>query len=163
IRLFRTGYVATFGAAGPDDMLYEAVSEGRRAAGIEHWLPLFHRQLATLFDYIEETPLGSDPLAEEAAHERLAQIADYYQARKEALDQTGGGALYKPLPPDRLYLAEAEWRERLDRSALALLTQFAAPEAGSDTIEIGARAGHNFAAERNDASTNVFDAVRKHV
>jgi transcription-repair coupling factor (superfamily II helicase) len=163
IRLFRTGYVAAFGAAGPDDMLYEAVSEGRRAAGIEHWLPLFHRQLATLFDYLEETPVAIEPLAEEAAHERLAQIADYYQARKEALDQTGGGALYKPLPPDRLYLAEAEWRERLDRSALARLTQFAAPEAGSDTIEIGARAGHNFAAERNDASTNVFDAVRKHV
>jgi transcription-repair coupling factor (superfamily II helicase) len=163
IRLFRTGYVAAFGAAGPDDMLYEAVSEGRRAAGIEHWLPLFHRQLATLFDYLEATPVAIEPLAEEAAHERLAQIADYYQARKEALDQTGGGALYKPLPPDRLYLAEAEWRERLDRSGLARLTQFAAPEAGSDTIEIGARAGHNFAAERNDVSTNVFDAVRKHV
>jgi transcription-repair coupling factor (superfamily II helicase) len=34
IRLFRTGYVAAFGAAAPDDVLYEAVSEGRRAAGI---------------------------------------------------------------------------------------------------------------------------------
>ena len=33
IRLFRTGYVAAFGAAGPDDMLYEAVSEGRRTGG----------------------------------------------------------------------------------------------------------------------------------
>jgi len=163
IRLFRTGYVAAFGAAGPDDMLYEAVSEGRRAAGIEHWLPLFHRQLETLFDYLEATPVAIEPLAEEAAHERLAQIADYYQARKEALDQAGGGAPYKPLPPDRLYLAEAEWRERLDRSALARLTQFATPEAGSDTIEIGARAGHNFAAERNEANTNVFDAVRNHV
>jgi transcription-repair coupling factor (superfamily II helicase) len=163
IRLFRTGYVAAFGAAGPDDMLYEAVSEGRRAAGIEHWLPLFHRQLETLFDYLEATPVAIEPLAEEAAHERLAQIADYYQARKEALDQAGGGAPYKPLPPDRLYLAEAEWRERLDRSALARLTQFAAPVVGSDTIEIGARAGHNFAAERNEANTNVFDAVRNRV
>ena len=34
IRLFRTGYVAEFGAAGPDDLLYEAVSEGRRTAGM---------------------------------------------------------------------------------------------------------------------------------
>ncbi len=163
IRLFRTGYVAAFGAAGPDDMLYEAVSEGRRAAGIEHWLPLFHRQLETLFDYLEATPLAIEPLAEEAAHERLAQIADYYQARKDALDQPGGGAPYKPLPPDRLYLAEAEWRECLDRAALARLSPFAAPEAGADAIEIGARTGHNFAAERNEAGTNVFDAVRNHV
>ena len=96
---------AAFGAASPDDTLYEAVSEGRRPAGVEHWLPLFHKQLETLFDYLEGTPLAVEPLAEEAAHERLAQIADYYQARKDALDQAGGGAPYKPLPPDRLYLS----------------------------------------------------------
>ena len=42
IRKFRTGYVAAFGAADPDDVLYEAVTEGRRHPGMEHWLPLFH-------------------------------------------------------------------------------------------------------------------------
>ncbi len=56
IRLFRTGYVAAFGAADPDDMLYEAVSEGRRHAGMEHWLPLFHQRMETLFDYIDGKP-----------------------------------------------------------------------------------------------------------
>jgi transcription-repair coupling factor (superfamily II helicase) len=163
IRLFRTGYVAAFGAATPDDMLYEAVSEGRRAAGIEHWLPLFHRRLETLFDYVEGTPIAIEALAEEAAHERLAQIADYYQARKDVMDQPGGGAPYKPLPPDRLYLAETEWRERLDRAAAARLSPFAAPEATADAIEIGAHAGHNFSAERSEPNTNVFDAVKTHV
>ena len=163
IRLFRTGYVAAFGAAGPDDMLYEAVSDGRRSAGVEHWLPLFHPHLDTLFDYLDGTPIAIEPLAEEAAHERLAQIADYYQARKDALDQAGAGAPYKPLPPDRLYLPEAAWRERLENSALARLSPFAAPEGMADAIEIGARAGHNFAAERSEPGTNVFEAVRKHV
>jgi transcription-repair coupling factor (superfamily II helicase) len=168
IRLFRTGYVAAFGAAGPDDMLYEAVSDGRRTAGVEHWLPLFHPHLDTLFDYLDArgraaTPIVIEPLAEEAAHERLAQIADYYQARKDALDQAGAGAPYKPLPPDRLYLPEAEWRERLEKSALARLSPFAAPEGDANAIEIGARAGHNFAAERSEPGTNVFEAVRKHV
>ena len=163
IRLFRTGYVAAFGAAGPDDVLYEAVSEGRRAAGVEHWLPLFHQRLATLFDYLEATPVAIEPLAEEAARERLAQIADYYDARRQAIDQPGGGAPYKPLPPDRLYLAEAEWRGRLDKSALARLSPFAVPESAPAAIEIGARAGHNFAAERSEPGTNVFEAVKKHV
>ncbi len=87
IRLFRTGYVAAFGAATPDDVLYEAVSEGRRYAGMEHWLPLFHKNLETLFDYIGGSPIAIEPLAEDAAHERLAQIADYYQARQEALER----------------------------------------------------------------------------
>jgi transcription-repair coupling factor (superfamily II helicase) len=163
IRLFRTGYVAAFGAATPDDVLYEAVSEGRRAAGMEHWLPLFHKSLETLFDFVDGTPIAIETLAEEAAHERLAQIADYYQARKDAMDQTGGGAPYKPLPPERLYLGETEWRQRLDRSALARLSPFAAPEGTADTIEIGAHAGHNFSAERAEPNTNVFDAVKTHV
>jgi transcription-repair coupling factor (superfamily II helicase) len=163
IRLFRTGYVAAFGAAAPDDVLYEAVSEGRRYAGMEHWLPLFHKQMETLFDYLEGTPVTLEPLAEEAAHERLAQIADYYEARRATLDQSGGGAPYKPLPPDQLYLAEAEWRARLDKSALARLTPFAAPEGTADTIEIAARAGKNFTAERSEPGKNVFEALTKHV
>jgi transcription-repair coupling factor (superfamily II helicase) len=130
---------------------------------MEHWLPLFHKQLNTLFDYLDGTPVALEPLAEEAAHERIAQIADYYEARRQALDQDGGGAPYKPLPTDKLYLAEAEWRSRLDNSALARLTPFAAPEAAADAIEVGARVGHNFAAERNEAGKNVFEALTKHV
>ena len=163
IRLFRTGYVAAFGAAEPDDVLYEAVSEGRRHAGMEHWLPLFHRQMETLFDYIPTSPIVTEPLAEEAARERLAQIADYYQARRDALGKDGGGAPYKPLPPNRLYLAEDEWRSRLHGAALALMTPFAAPDTAADTIDVGAHAGHNFTAERNTPGANVFEAVVKHV
>jgi transcription-repair coupling factor (superfamily II helicase) len=163
IHRFRTGYVAAFGAASPDDTLYEAVSEGRRAAGVQHWLPLFHKNLDTLFDYLAATPIAIEPLAEEAAHERLAQIADYYQARKEAMDQAGGGAPYKPLPPDRLYLADAEWRVTLDRLALARLSPFAAHDATADAIAIGAHAGKNFSAERSEPNTNVFEAVKTHV
>jgi transcription-repair coupling factor (superfamily II helicase) len=163
IRLFRTGYVAAFGAAGPDDVLYEAVSEGRRHAGMEHWLPLFHKQMETLFDYLPASPIVTEPLAEEAAHERLAQIADYYQARKDALGKDGAGAPYKPLPPDRLYLAEDEWRTRLHGAALAHMTPFAAPETAADAIDVGAHAGHNFTAERNTPGANVFEAVVKHV
>ncbi len=163
IRLFRTGYVAAFGAASPDDVLYEAVSEDRRYPGMEHWLPLFHKQMGTLFDYVEESPIALEPLAEGAAHERLAQIADYYSARKEAIDQPGGGALYKPLPPERLYLGETEWRERLDNAALARLTPFAAPEGTADVVDIAAHAGRNFAPERGEPGRNVFEAVTGHV
>ena len=39
---FRQNYRIEFGAAGTDDPLYEAVSAGRKHAGMEHWLGLFH-------------------------------------------------------------------------------------------------------------------------
>ena len=41
-----------FGPATGEDPLYEAVSAGQRYPGMEHWLPLFHEQLETLFDYV---------------------------------------------------------------------------------------------------------------
>ena len=140
IRRFRMGYVAAFGAPERDDPLYEAVSEGRRHPGMEHWLPLFHRQLDTLFDYLGDAPVAIEPQSEEAARERFKQIADYYEAR-EALEHPGGGAVYKPLPPDRLYLTEAEWTKRLDRAALARLTPFAVPEGSAGVVDAGARQG----------------------
>ncbi|HXF89221.1 MAG TPA: transcription-repair coupling factor [Xanthobacteraceae bacterium] len=160
IRKFRTGYVAAFGAPSPDDLLYQAVSEGRRHPGMEHWLPLFHERLDTLFDYLPGTPIVLEQLDEEAANERLTQIADYYEARRQARGQEGG-PLYLPLPPDRLYLSRSEWEERLGRAALARLTPFATP--GEGAIDIGARQSRNFAAERADSNVNVFEAVAKHV
>src|SRR5215470_3318314 len=77
IRRFRTGYIQAFGAPTQDDLLYAAVSEGRRYPGMEHWLPLFHDRLETLFDYLPGTDIVLEPLAADAAHERLAQVADY--------------------------------------------------------------------------------------
>ena len=161
IRRFRTGYVATFGAPSRDDLLYEAISEGRKHPGMEHWLPLFHDKLDTLFDYLPGTPVVLEPLDDEAANERLAQIADYYEARCQALSNNTGPP-YQPLPPERLYLAKSEWDERLRTLTVARLTPFSVPGEGA-IIDIGARQGRNFAAERTEPGANVFDAVNKHV
>jgi len=160
IRRFRTGYVAEFGAASPDDLLYESVSEGRRYPGMEHWLPLFHDKLESIFDYLPGTTVALEYLAEDAAKERFTQIADYFDARREALKQ-GLTPPYKPLPVERLYLGEREWQKRLDIEALVRLTPFAVPERGA--IDVGARQGRNFAAERAEPNANVFEALSAHV
>jgi transcription-repair coupling factor (superfamily II helicase) len=162
IRRFRMGYTAQFGAPGPDDALYEAVSEGRRYPGMEHWLPLFQERMDTLFDYLGDAPVAIEPQGEDAARERFKQIADYYDARRDALEHPGGGTIYRPLPPDRLYLTEEEWHKRLGEGALARFTPFAEPEA-EHVFDAGARRGREFAPERNDASVNVFEAVVAHV
>jgi transcription-repair coupling factor (superfamily II helicase) len=161
IRRFRTGYVAAFGASTPDDLLYEAVSEGRRYPGMEHWLPLFHESLETLFDYAPGTPLVLEPLASDAARERLATISDYYDARKQALTD-GISPPYRPLPPGALYLTEADWTARLDAAARADLSPFDVPD-DDNVIDVEARIGHNFSAERADPNGNVFEALSRHV
>jgi len=163
IRRFRLGYVQAFGAPERDDQLYEAISEGRRYPGMEHWLPLFHDRLDTLFDYVPDAPVILEPLDEDAGHERLAQIKDYYEARREAIEAPMSGPPYKPLPPERLYVTEAEWGQRLEQRPLARLTPFAVPEQTPDTIDVGTRQGRNFAAERAEPNANVFEAVKTHV
>ena len=165
IRRFRQGYVAAFGAAPRDDRLYEAVSEGRRYAGLEHWLPLFHDHLDLLFDYVPGIPVVFDALVEDAAGERLAQIKDYYDARKSSQERPQAGvAPYKPLPPNALYVDPDGWAERTARLSLARITPFAVPESEARIIvDCAARRGRSFAAERAGEGTNVFDAVIQHV
>src|SRR5262249_57514713 len=111
--------VEALGPPPTDDMLYGAVSEGRRHPGMEHWLPLLHERMETIFDYVPGSPVVLEPQDEDAARERLDQIKDYYNARVEAQNQPGSGALYRPLPPDRLYLTQDEWQKRLEAVAVA--------------------------------------------
>jgi len=162
MRRFRQAYATRFGGQTRGDALYEAVSEGRRHHGMEHWLPLFYERMDTLFDYLGDAPLMLDALVDEAANERLKQIADYYEARKEAHDLDPAASGYKPLEPAALYLSEDEWRDALTRRAGAQFTPFAAPER-PDAIDCGARPGRDFAAERNTPEVNVFQAAADHV
>ncbi len=162
ISRFRTGYVATFGAATRDDALYQAVSEGRRFAGTEHWLPLFHEALEPVTAYFEDLLVIADQATQEAAKVRLDQVADHYQARKDALESAleakfEDGAPYKPLPPQTLYLTEDEAQNTL--ATLAQVSPFQSPDsAARATLDLGGRPGRTFAPERASGA-NVFDAV----
>jgi len=164
MRRFRQSYTARFGGQTRGDALYEAVTEGRRHQGVEHWLPLFYDRMDTLFDYLGDAPLMLDSLCEEAVGERLAQIADYYTARKDAYDADPSNSNYKPLPPNELYLTSDEWREKLEARAIGRFTPFAPPDGASKTvIDCAARPGRDFAPERNEPDVNVFQAAADHV
>ncbi|MBL8573304.1 MAG: transcription-repair coupling factor [Hyphomicrobiaceae bacterium] len=162
IARFRTGYVARFGTSNRDDLLYQAVSEGRRHAGIEHWLPLFHGGLATIFDYCPAAPFVIDTRTDEAVIERLDQVGEHYQSRVESLERGDAGVPYKPIEPKELYLTREEWTVRLADSSSTRLTPFAVPDR-PDVIDLGGRQGRSFAAERAAGDVNVFDAVIDHL
>src|SRR5688572_5119168 len=127
VKRFRTGYRERFGAQATQDPLYQAISDGRRLAGMEHWLPLFEDKLATLFDH-----LGADDLvvidagALSAGEERLGDIEDYFKQRRDTAGQAAGS--YRPLPPDALYLTSREWRKELDEHPIHRAVIFSEPE-----------------------------------
>jgi transcription-repair coupling factor (superfamily II helicase) len=165
IRAFRSGWLARFGATATDDPLYEAVSNGRRLAGMEHWLPLFEPELVTLFDW-----LGADDVlvqgsgADKAAADRFEAIADYHDNRIAALSARKGS--YRPLPADALYLTQEEWRQRLAARAVHRASPHAVPDGTLDAIDCDAVPARDFAPERVGQANGgppVYAAIRAHV
>ncbi len=162
VKRFRSNYVSRFGVARNEDALYTAVSERRRHQGMEHWLPFFHEEMATVFDYAPGAPVMLDALLEEARAERMEQIRDYHQARVKAQEDTAGEAPYKPLEPDELYLSDKDWADRLAERAHVSLTPFDVPESeGSGPVfDLGSKESRSFAAERTAADASLFEAVK---
>ncbi len=168
IARFRTGYAEAFGGEALRDPIVEAVRAGRRYPGMEFWLPLFHERLETLFDHAggaERAVITQDHEADAVVKARLEEIGEHYQARLSALEaKTFGADPYRPLPPERLWLTEEEWEQRLSRFAVARFSPFAevsTPERLA--ISADGRKGRNFASERAAKDGGLYDAVAKHV
>jgi transcription-repair coupling factor (superfamily II helicase) len=167
---FRAGYVAAFGPAG-DDPLYESVSAGRKAQGMEHWLPLFYDHLDTLFDYLPRCLVMLGHQIEESKAARLEVVADCYDTRQQFRHQepdkrTIKAVPYKPLKPEALYLTDTEWQALLGKNLVRMLTPFQAPESMT-SVDAGGRQGRDFAPERQSNATgstlNVFQAAADHL
>ena len=166
VKRFRSRYLELFGAASTDDALYDSVSAGTRYQGMEHWLPLFHDGLETLFDYVPNATLCLDHQTEDAIRLRFEQITDHYQARKQALEtSTFGAPPYNPAPAEEMYLTEPDWRAALASRPVRRFSPFeiATPAGATPPVSMRGKIGRIFAGERVTESANVFDAVAAHI
>ena len=160
IKRFRSRYREMFGANATQDPLYEAVSEGRRLAGMEHWLPLFEEKLTTLFDHLGRNDLVViDQASLAAAEERVKDVADYYDQRTAITGQAKGN--YRPLKPDALYLTGDEFKAALADAPAHRATPFDEPESES-VVDFGFRSGRDFAPERARGD-NVYPVLAEHL
>jgi len=160
IKRFRSRYRETFGANATQDPLYQALSDGRRMAGMEHWLPLLEERLVTLFDHLGENDIVlRDSAADKALESRREAIADYYQNRVRAAQSEAGS--YRPLAPDELYLGDKEWAGFVAEAPVHLASPFPEPES-ERTLDFAVEAARDFAPERAQQA-NVYEAVAKHV
>jgi len=160
IKRFRSCYRETFGATATRDPLYQALSEGRRMAGMEHWLPLLEERLETLFDHLGENDLiVRDSAADQALESRRDAIEDYYQNRLRAMEGEPGS--YRPLEPQALYFSKEEWESFEAERPIHLASPF--PEPQSDrVIDFGVQPARDFAPERAQQA-NVYEALAKHI
>jgi len=160
VKRFRSRYREMFGAHATADPLYQAVSDGRRLAGMEHWLPLFEDRLVSLFDHLSDDDLiVADNSAVGATEERLGDIADYHKARLDTSGQKAGS--YRPLAIDALYLGSEELEQALSGFPVHRADAFAKPE-GSKIIDFGFANARDFTPERARGD-NAYEAAAKHL
>ncbi|WP_169569119.1 transcription-repair coupling factor [Sneathiella limimaris] len=158
---FRSGYRELFGATSRDDALYEAVTEKRKITGMEHWLPLFHEEMATLLDFLPNSLVFFDHLFEESLEARLDTVADYYDARVTALKS--GDADYKPLPPEHLYLDKEEFQRRISTRATCHFSPYRSGSMAEGIMDAHGHEGRDFAPERNRPDANVYEFLKEHI
>ena len=139
--------------------MYQAVSEGQRYPGMEHWLPFFHDHLETLFDYAGEARLTFDHLAEEAIERRFELVDEHYLARVEGLEaQTFGAPPYKPVPAEAMYVGGAEWRRLVGARETATFAMFHDGDEAA-AVDMGGRRARNFTPERQADGADLFGTV----
>ena len=156
IKRFRSRYRETFGATATGDPLYQAISEGRRLAGMDHWLPLFEDKLATFFDHIgADDIIVRDAGSPGAVDARFEGIGDYHGNRVRAASSDPGS--YRPLPADALYLTRQEWDGLLSERRAHLVSGFHEP-GSANVLDFGIDGPRDFGAERS-RSENVYEAL----
>jgi transcription-repair coupling factor (superfamily II helicase) len=155
ISRFRTEWRDLFGPGAADDPIYQSVSDGRRHAGIEHFVPLFHETMETLLDYLPGASVSLDHQADEVLGARLDMIADHFSARK--MPAREGEVPYRPMPPERLYLDRAGWDAMLAAGPAFIFSPFAQPEGAG--VDGGARPGPIFAANAGAPGATVFQQL----
>lgn len=155
VSLFRSRYRELFGA-GREDALYAAVSEGRYIQGLEHFLPLLHEKMVSLFEYVPNAFVCMDFQISALFEARYEQITEYYEARHSALTEpVNGSAVYYPIEPDLFFLPTDTIKTILEGRDRASFSAFVEPE----TADMGGRGGYDFTGERIQNAQSVIPAL----
>ena len=167
--LFRQQYRETFGATTEDDPLYEAVREGRRHPGMEHWLPFFHEKLDTIFDYLPASPILIDEHVIDACASRTEAVLDYFQARQTMFEHhqtqkknSGDGTpVFKPIPPQMMFVLQEEQKSILGNRPVVTFSTFQMPDdlGGIPVLDAGGKGVMDFTDIRKKPDANVFEAL----
>ncbi len=152
IALFRTRYRQMNGFEG-NDFIYESVSNGQNVPGLEHFLPLLHEELQTLFDYLPHASFSMENRTQEAFLAQESFIEEYYEARQLYLkNPLMNDDKYIPVRPRWLYLTNEELQQIFDLKETYVFSPFVRP----GETDAGARAGEIFTQTAKNRS--VFDS-----
>jgi transcription-repair coupling factor (superfamily II helicase) len=153
---FRTAWREVFGQGAASDPIYQAISEGRRFPGMEHWVPLFHETMETLIDYLVSPSVSFDNQVDEVLTARLDMIADHFDARK--MVPRDGEMPYRALAPERLYLDRAGWDGMFAPYPSCVFNPYGKPD-GPAAFDAGGRPGVIFTQAGTGVTATIYQQL----
>lgn len=165
IKSFRAKYREAFGAAFKDDEIYADITNGVKHLGMENWLPFFYEDaLPTLFDYLPQADIVLGRNVDEAVKAKCDSIADYYQARLEALSIKSANEvdIYRPIKPELLYLNEKELNQIFTKKEAVRFTSLTI-ESTNEIIDAGVLPGRSFAHAKNINLGQVYSELGEYL
>lgn len=165
IKSFRGKYREAFGAAFNEDEIYESISNGKKYIGMENWLPFFYEDaLPGIFDYLPAAQIVLGKNTDEAAQAKTESIADYYQARLEALQVKSATEIdiYRPIKPELLYYTATEFRQIIAKRNPIEFNALSIPDA-EGIVNCQVIPGRNFSAAKNVAAGQVYTDLKNYL
>lgn len=164
IERFRITYRELFGAVTGSDPLYEAISEGRKYPGMEHWLPLFYSELDSIFNYMDNVIVSLDHLAAQAGAERHNDVLDHYAARKEAIESHLQEAeIYHPVMPEMLYEEPSIWQNTAGQRGFQEFSPYREERDDAEVLDCSYHAVPNFASEGKQEGKHPFELLKTYL
>lgn len=162
IKNFKQNYQRLFGY--PDsDQLYDHVVDAREYPGMENFLPLFYQDdLDNLFSYfnVEDSFILLEEKTFPDIFDRANKVDEYYRSRLDTIDESRkNGNIYNPLPPEKLYLNEEEFRLNLEKFSVCRFHNFSNPNVNDRNIDLNIKSIPNFLEASKSNKKYVFDLL----
>ena len=160
IEVFRQKYRQNFGN-NLEDPIYQAVSDGRTYAGIEHWLPFFYEEeLIGFEEYLKNPILFFEDEILPLAKSRHETIEEYYQSRI-AETKIRDNTIYNPINPTLLYFKESELRAKIEQNINFCFSKFDCSDQNKRIVDLEIKPIPDFALAGRSNQRDPLELVKE--
>jgi transcription-repair coupling factor (superfamily II helicase) len=150
-----------FGPHSVDNPLYEAIEQGRKYPGMEHYLPCFYKNLSDLFDYFSPNQVICDNDFEDELKQKIKSINDHYESRQDHLvNRFKDEVIYYPVKPETMWLNLEELSSKLSQYKLVNLYNFNVDL--NNAVDLAIKRIDNFDDHSRNKSISAFDLFKEY-
>lgn len=159
---FCNSFSQHFGVYASDHPLYQAIENGRKYPGMEHYLPLFYPNLSTIFDYFTPNHIVFEHDFDLQTENLFSSIKQHYESRKNLLiNKFQDEVIYYPVEIESLWIGEEELKVKINSYNNVRFHNFTTDIANANELNI--KRVDNFDSSSKVKKLSSFDLFKKYI